>query len=105
MSRSCIHFLGAMSRCKAKIDVESMRDDDLRLPCHEVNGITGEAVCDEREWPQQVSLISGPMAKAFEHIAHGRCPRCSAPIEREQSAGGSVYALPCRHIIRKETAG
>lgn len=118
----CIHFRGALTRCAAGVDVERMRDPDLRLPCVAPGGCRGSVSCDEMQLPAPAESdhARDPRARqlsdALELLMDDRCPAidqdtsevCGQPITSEVESGGNVYAAPCGHLLagrrRRRTA-
>ncbi|MCA9675716.1 MAG: hypothetical protein KC464_11815 [Myxococcales bacterium] len=103
----CIHYRGARAQCRAGVDVEQLRDDELRLPCVELGGRRGAVDCDLREVTAAPAAApaTGPMRAALAQLEEGRCPTCSGAIEREQVFGDVVVAVPCRHRLRSAPRG
>lgn len=101
MMRTCVNFIAAGGTCRAGVAVEALRDDELRLPCVEINDRTGRHGCDERTWPPPPAPPPlGRMAKMFEAVVAGRCPSCGEEVRGEAQVGEKTYAMPCRHVIR-----
>lgn len=102
--RTCVHFMGALRRCRAGFEVEALRDDELRLPCQEIQGVAGERPCQSLQWPPaEQPQLSGAMERALDALSKGACPNCGGPIQKEIGIGGKVLASPCRHLLMKET--
>lgn len=101
--RTCTQFKGANAECGAGIHVESVRDDEQRLPCHEINGITSALECDERVWPPTAAVPPpGRMRIALERVLQNRCPTCDQPMTGERELGGKRLATPCGHVLRSK---
>lgn len=101
MMRTCVNFVAAGGTCRAGVAVEALRDDELRLPCVEINERTGKLGCDERAWPAPPAAAPlGRMAALLEAVTQGRCPSCNEPMRGEVQVGDKTYATPCRHVIR-----
>lgn len=102
--RTCRHFVGGS--CAVGVAVESLRDAELRLPCHEIRGVSGVHRCLLREWPAPVAAgPGGKMAAALDALTNNRCPNCHETMRGEVEINGVVHAMPCRHVIlspRKE---
>jgi len=100
----CVHFGGALKRCAAGVDVESMRDPELRLPCVAPGGCRGSVSCDEMQLPaappaSAASTVAGEMTRALEALLDQRCPTCDQPITDELVSGDNVFAVPCHHKL------
>lgn len=100
--RACLRLAGPLT-CAAGVDVEQVRDEDGRLPCLVIRGVTGAVACDLRELPERPTARDlGPMSAALERAAAGRCPECDGPVDQEHQLpnDGPLVALPCRHALR-----
>lgn len=103
---ACIHFERTKGkRCEQGVDVEQLRDGELRLPCVSIRGVSGEVSCDLRELPPEPSAAgaaTGPMSKLLALALADLCTYCGEPITStfETGIGGQVRALPCRHTQR-----
>jgi hypothetical protein len=87
--------------CAAGVDVETTRDAELRLACHEAYGIAGAIPCAKRAWPvPERPRALGELEAALEAIGANRCPTCRNGIEGQLEVGGVIYAMPCRHALR-----
>lgn len=101
MIRACIHFRGAQTTCGADVDVEAMRDAELRLPCQEIRGTAGQHACARRIWPAAAAAGEpGRMRQRLDRITEDRCPICAGPITGERAIDSHIIALPCRHVLR-----
>lgn len=101
----CRHYRGARSICGAGVDVEQLRDDEQRLPCVVIRGVSGSIPCDERDLPASAAPVpAGRLVSALEQLEARRCPQCRAPIEREATVGANVVAMPCRHRLGRSAA-
>jgi hypothetical protein len=100
---TCHHFRGASAACAAGVDVEQLRDAELRLPCVVIRGVAGAVACDLRELPatDQAGEL-GRMGRALELVVAGRCTTCGEPVESEREVGGRVVAYPCLHVLRSQ---
>lgn len=107
--KTCIHFVAAGQGCRAGVRVESLRDAELRLPCHEIKApgaaaaaVSGELPCASREWPPAASPpMAGVMSGMLEKISSRLCPFCGLLVVKEIEVGENVLASPCRHILFK----
>lgn len=113
MRRTCIHFDGAGPGkiCRAGVRVERVRDEELRLPCHQLTPpgdasaepVTGRVRCDELEWPPAAPAampMQGFMLAALQDLQGNICPRCKEPIRGQVEINGRICAMPCRHVLR-----
>lgn len=100
----CRHYAGAGTACQAGIDPNTLRDDEMRVPCIAIRGITGALACDHLELdagPPQAE--PGSLSRALAALTSGCCPTCSEPMTGEYTHDdGRVYAMPCRHVIRSK---
>jgi hypothetical protein len=98
-----VNYASSALVCRAGIDPRSVRDDDERMPCVVIRGITGTISCERLELaPAAPSSEVGEMAKALAAIMSRRCPKCEQVIEAEMEFNDSILAMPCRHVIRSE---
>jgi hypothetical protein len=98
---TCRHYHAAGKPCAAGVDVEQLRDVELRLPCIVIRGVAGAVACDLRELPANDQVVElGRMGRALELVVAGRCPFCGEPVESERVLGGRVIAVPCKHVLR-----
>lgn len=99
--RDCVHYTSSGLDCHVGIPTDSMLDDEGRMPCVEIRGITGKLHCVELKMPAR-SLGSSPgeMSKALAAIMVGRCPKCNEEIAGEMEFNENILAMPCRHVIR-----
>lgn len=96
----CSRYRGARETCRAEVDVETLRDEEGRLPCVVISGRTGVIGCDELDLPRTAAgEPGGRMAKLLAELEAGRCPTCSRAITGEATDGDDVVALPCRHVL------
>lgn len=102
----CVHHHAARGgRCGAGVDVEQLRDAELRLPCLAINGVCGAVECDLREPPAAAANDQlGPLSELLERALAGCCPTCDEPIEYERQVGDAVVAWPCQHRIGRSRA-
>ncbi len=99
--RTCVHYTTSGTLCHAGIEVDVKRDDEGRVPCVEIRGITGTRTCDRLSMPPPAPQhAAGSMTKALDALAGGHCPKCNEPVRGEVELDGGTYAMPCRHIIR-----
>ncbi len=96
---TCLRWTGRR-RCAGGVDTESVRDAELRLPCHVIDGCTGATPCEHLLLPEVTAPELGPLSAALERALEGRCPTCSEPIAQELDVGGQVVATPCHHQLR-----
>jgi hypothetical protein len=87
--------------CAGGVNFERLRDAELRLPCHVIDGVTGTLPCEHFEAPAAPPVPAlGPLSKALELSLDGRCPACAEPTTGELDVGGQVVATPCHHQLR-----
>ncbi len=97
----CKHFAGSSHVCHKGVDPAALRDDEDRLPCVVIRGITGKVACPIRELePPPPEAQRGPMAKALDALLSGHCPSCGQMTTGELELDERVYAMPCKHVIR-----
>jgi hypothetical protein len=104
--RRCVKYSGSNLVCKAGVDPGTLRDDEDRIPCVVIRGITGKVACPIRQLePEPAVAERDPMARALDALLHGRCPSCGEPTTGEYTHDdGRVFAMPCRHVIRSVRA-
>lgn len=96
---TCTNFV--KGACAAGADIEQLRDEDLRLPCLVIRGVTGAVNCDLRELPNSApNDAPGRLVHELENRLAGLCPTCEQPVVDERLVEGRVVAHPCRHLLR-----
>jgi len=97
--RECSYYnYGAV--CRAGVRVDAKRDDELRLPCVSVNGVTSTTTCSLLVMPVEAKDGKvGELAQALEAIMAGVCPQCRGAVDGEEVVGLVVHAKPCGHIV------
>lgn len=100
----CRHYAGSSTPCAVGLVPQSFRDDDGRLPCVVMRGVTGAHPCDLREMPPApADTAPGSMSIALAALTAGRCPSCGDTMTGEyEHDDGRVYAMPCKHVIRSK---
>ena len=96
---NCVRWNG-QRRCRAGVDTEALRDPDLRLPCHVIDGVTGALPCPYFEAPPAQAAELGPLSLSLDRTLAGLCPVCGEPTSGERDVDGHVVAIPCRHQLR-----
>lgn len=99
---ACVQWTGA-EICAAGIPVRSTIDDQGRMPCSVIRGVTGAYGCKRRSIPDVVDELgagAGEMVVALAAITSGNCPLCRHPMSGEYEMGGVVTAAPCGHVLR-----
>lgn len=98
---TCVHYKGAQQRCSVGVDVERMRDEEMRLPCVTISGVAGAVSCDELELPNKEGrAVLGRAMRALSMAEEGLCPTCGVKVEGELAQGDVVMAKPCGHRLK-----
>lgn len=97
----CVHFTSVATTCRVGVDPGTVTDDDGRMPCVVIRGITGTIACDKLQLPAKPGGGEpGRMGKMLSKLLDGICPTCGEAIRGELELDGQVIAMPCRHVIR-----
>lgn len=102
-STVCRNYCTSSMPCRAGVNVANLRDDEGRIPCVVIRGVTGSVRCDLMDMPRAPAAEEpGSLSRALNSLTAGRCPTCDTPIRGELEVEGRVHAMPCKHILRSE---
>lgn len=95
----CVHYQRGV--CAQGVNVDVLRDDELRIPCMSIHGIAGGVSCDLREPPAAAAPAPvGRLTIMLDRSLAGACAECGEPVTSiTDGSEGRLIALPCRHLL------
>lgn len=97
----CEYWNGTGLPCKKGVPPAQVIDEDHRVPCVVIRGITGKVACDLRVMPEIPTAGElGPAAKMLAAVLDGDCPKCGERVHGTMEFNGAILAMPCRHVLR-----